>query len=60
MLALLVSVPVGTAVDTLNEAGPARPDPPALSLAVQGTVTSVACHAGAGGVQVTVGAIVST
>src|SRR5580692_3462893 len=57
MVALLVSVPAGTAVDTLNEAGPARPEPPALSLAVQGTVTSVACHAGAGAVQLTVRAI---
>ena len=58
--AALVSVPAGTALDTLNEAGPTRPEPPALSLAVQGTVTSVACHAGAGAVQLTVGGIVST
>src|SRR5271166_6785823 len=60
IVAPLVSVPTGTLVVTLNETGPTRPEPLALSLAVQGTTTSVACHAGAGGVQLAVGGMVST
>src|SRR5882724_4710560 len=57
---IFVSVPLGTAVETLNAGGVARPEPPALSLAAQGTVTSEACHAATGGVQLKVGAVLST
>ena len=58
--AMLVSVPAGTEVLDANGVGVARPDPFALSLAVQGTLTSVACHAAAGGVQLNVGLVLST
>ena len=57
IVALFVSVFGGTFVCTLNEEGPASPEPLALSLAVQGTSTSLACHAAVGGVQLTVGAV---
>ena len=57
IVALLVSVFGGTLVCTLKEDGPTSPEPFELSLAVQGTTTSVACQAGAGGVQLTVGGV---
>src|SRR5579872_423808 len=60
MVALFVSVFGGTFVCTENDDGPTSPEPPGLSLAVQGTRTSVICHAGAGGVHVTVGGVRST
>ena len=60
IVALLVSVFGGTFVCTENDEGPTSPDPLGLSLAVHGTTTSVACHATAGGVQVTVGGVRST
>ena len=60
IVALFVSVPGGTFVCTEKEDGPTNPDPPELSLAMHGTMTSVACHAAAGGVQVTVGFVRST
>ena len=47
---LLVSVPAGTVVETENDDGPTRPEPPGLSLAVHGTATSVDCHVTVGGV----------
>src|ERR1700722_7996929 len=55
-----VSVPTGTLVCSENAEGPTKPDPPGLSLAVHGTMTSLACHATAGAVQLTVGAVRST
>src|SRR5271157_3189355 len=58
--AAFVSVPAGTLVETLKEDEPTSPEPPGLSLAVQGTRTSAACQATAGGVQVTVGGVRST
>ena len=58
--AVLVSVPFGTLVVTLNNAGVASPDPFRLSLAVQGADTSVACQAATGGEQLNVGAVRST
>ena len=57
IVALFVSVFGETFVWTLKEEGPTSPEPFELSLAVQGTTTSVACHAGAGGVQFTVGGV---
>ena len=59
MVALFVSVPLGTLVVTEKEDGPTRPDPPELSLAVHGTETSVICQAGAGATQLTAGAVIS-
>ena len=60
MVAAFVSVFGGTFVCTENDDGPTSPEPPGLSLAVHGTTTSVACQAGAGGVQATVGGVRST
>ena len=57
IVALLVSVFEGTFVCTLKDEGPDSPEPFALSLAVQGTTTSTACHAAVGGVQLTVGRV---
>jgi hypothetical protein len=57
MVVLLVSVPAGTVVETENDDGPTRPEPPGLSLAVHGTATSVDCHVTVGGVQARVGAV---
>src|SRR5579862_6720085 len=61
MLAVFVSVFGGTFVGiVLNEEDPTSPEPPALSLAVHGTTTSVDSHTGAGGVQMRVGGVRST
>ena len=60
IVTLLVSVPAGTFVCRLNDDDPTRPEPPLLSLAVHGTITSVDCHAGAGAVHFTVGRVKST
>jgi hypothetical protein len=57
MVTLLVSVFGGTLVCTVNDDEPESPEPLALSLAVHGTIASVACHATAGGVQLTVGGV---
>jgi hypothetical protein len=57
--AVLVSVPFGTAVETVK-LGVAGPEPFALSLSVHGTVTSVPCHAAAGDVHTKVGGVRST
>lgn len=60
IVASFVSVLAGTFVCTVNDEGPTNPEPPALSLAMHGTITSVFCHATAGGVQVRVGGVRST
>jgi hypothetical protein len=57
--AVFVSVPFATAVETLK-LGVAGPEPFALSLSVHGTVTSVPCHAKAGGVHTNIGGVRST
>jgi len=59
MVTLFVSVFAGTFVCTEKDEGPTRPEPEPLSLAVQGTTASVACHVTAGGVHETVGAVKS-
>jgi hypothetical protein len=60
MVTILVSVLGGTFVCTENDEGPTSPEPFALSLALHGTITSVACHAIAGEVQLTFGGVRST
>ena len=60
MVASFVSVLAGTFVCTVKDEGPTSPEPPELSLAMHGTITSVLCHATDGGVQVNVGGVRST
>jgi hypothetical protein len=57
MVALFVSVFEGTFVCTVKDEEPTSPEPFSLSLAVQGTTTSTACHTAVGGVQLTVGRV---